>query len=188
MKFLFTLVTQRWHKSFWVFDTERYWKAYNGGFFFACFLRNAEACILKILSSSNRGGGVAPDCMDSALKTSFPWLQSPLCCNQVFFSHPEWVATQFQGKLSKRLIRNRHPVGSRGCDAIRSEARHVHLFNSGLYSTWWSFYNQFRLSYFPLAFRLFPPWGINQNLSERKIKTRPYWIWSGFVLYSMHGY
>ena len=27
--------------------------------------------------------------------------------------------------------------------------------------------------YFPLAFRLFPPWGINQNLSERKIKTRP---------------
>lgn len=31
----------------------------------------------------------------------------------------------------------------------------------------------FRLSYFPLAFRLFPPWGINQNLSERKIKTRP---------------
>ena len=77
MKFLFALVTQRWHKSFQVFDTERYWKAYCGGFFFACFLRNAEACILKILSSSNRGGGVAPDCMDFALKVSFPWLQAP---------------------------------------------------------------------------------------------------------------
>ena len=50
----------------------------------------------------------------------------------------------------------------------------VHLFNSGLYSTWCSIYNQLRLSYFPLAFRLFPLWGINQNLSERKIKTRPY--------------
>ena len=49
MKFLFALVTQRWHKSFQVFDTERYSKAYCGGFFFACFLRNAEACILKIL-------------------------------------------------------------------------------------------------------------------------------------------
>ena len=77
MKFLFALVTQRWHKSFQVFDTERYWKAYCGGFFFACFLRNAEACILKILSSSNRGGGVAPDCMDFALKVFFPWLQAP---------------------------------------------------------------------------------------------------------------
>ena len=79
MKFLFALVTQRWHKSFQVFDTERYWKAYNGGFFFACFLRNAEACILKILSSSNRGGGVAPDCMDFALKVFFPWLPAPFC-------------------------------------------------------------------------------------------------------------
>ena len=79
MKFLFALVTQCWHKSFWVFDTERYWKAYNGGFFFACFLRNAEACILKILSSSNRGGGVAPDCMDFALKVFFPWLPAPFC-------------------------------------------------------------------------------------------------------------
>ena len=104
-------------------------KAYNGGFFFACFLRNAEACIigersgrsgrarqrvryrtartaatsclvgslvipdfclnlitfiythillimqtfsLSCFSSSHRGGGVAPDCMDFALKASFP--------------------------------------------------------------------------------------------------------------------
>ena len=31
------------------------------------------------ISSSNRGGGVAPDCMDFALKASFPWLQAPFC-------------------------------------------------------------------------------------------------------------
>ena len=174
MKFLFALVTQRWHKSFQVFDTERYWKAYNGGFFFACFLRNAEACILKILSSSNRGGGVAPDCVKTALKTSFPWLQAPFCLWSVRISECDTKADCKEG-------------GGVSTTTPALLAR-VHLFNSGLYCMWCSFYNQLRLSYFPLAFRLFPPWGINQNLSERKIKTRPYWIWSGFVLYSMHGY
>ena len=88
MKFLFALVTQCWHKSFWVFDTERYWKAYNGGFFFVfelskdtqrvlCALSKGYNPLTPTISSSNRGGGVAPDCMDFALKASFPWLQAP---------------------------------------------------------------------------------------------------------------
>ena len=123
-----------------------------GSLFFACFLRNAEACIigersgrsgrarqrvryrtartaatsclvgslvipdfclnlitfiythillvmqtfsLSCFSSSHRGGGVAPDCMDFALKASFPWLQAPFRLRSGVFSHPEWVATQF---------------------------------------------------------------------------------------------
>ena len=32
---------------------------------------------LSCFSSSHRGGGVAPDCMDFALKVFFPWLQAP---------------------------------------------------------------------------------------------------------------
>ena len=32
---------------------------------------------LSCFSSSHRGGGVAPDCMDFALKAFFPWLQAP---------------------------------------------------------------------------------------------------------------
>ena len=122
------------------------------------YLRNNGALMqtfsFPCFSSSNRVGGVAHDCVKTASKLLFPWLQSPLCCNQVFFSHPEWVATQFQGKLSKRRTRNRHPVGSRGCDANKEQSVLIHLFNSGLYSTWWSFYSRLRLSYFPFAFRL----------------------------------
>ena len=149
--------------------------------------------------------------MDFALKVSFPWLQAPFRLRSGVFSHPEWVATQFNLFFYLREIEdfwgseedersdrptdtNRKPqiskqiyMGVISSDSLSKNAW-VHLFNSGLYSMWWSFYNQLRLSYFPLAFRLFPLWGINQNLSERKIKTRPYWIWSGFVLYSMHGY
>ena len=47
-----------------------------------------------VLLSSHRGG-VAPDCMDFALKASFPWLQAPFRLRSGVFSHPEWVATQF---------------------------------------------------------------------------------------------
>ena len=43
---------------------------------------------------------------------------------------------------------------------------YVHLFNSGLLYRGGTFFNLNRLLIF-LAFRLFP-WGINQNLSERK--------------------
>ena len=50
---------------------------------------------LSCFSSSHRGGGVAPDCMDFALKVSFPWLQAPFRLRSGVFSHPEWVATQF---------------------------------------------------------------------------------------------
>ena len=96
-------------------------------------------------------------------------------------------ATDRPTRTEKPQISKQIYMGVISSDSLSKNAW-VHLFNSGLYSMWWSFYNQLRLSYFPLAFRLFPPWGINQNLSERKIKTRPYWIWSGFVLYSMHGY
>ena len=95
-------------------------KPIAGAFFFACFLRNAEACILKILlkitdiifSSTGRTfspvvteGGVAPDCMDSALKTSFPWLQAPFCFRTVVLSHPEWGATRFYIEWIKRWTR-----------------------------------------------------------------------------------
>ena len=140
------------------------------------------------ISSSNRGGGVAPDCMDFALKTSFPWLQAPFCLRSV--NTEDRKASELTTSKHQHTEAHTFLVGEgaqpwkrgRGVQCL------VHLFNSGLYSMGWSFYNQFRLSYFPLAFRLFPPWGINQNLSERKIKTRPYWIWSGFVLYSEHGY
>ena len=70
----------------WVFDTERYWKAYNGGFFCLWVKQGytkGTLCLVgynpltPTISSSNRGGGVAPDCMDFALKASFPWLQAP---------------------------------------------------------------------------------------------------------------
>ena len=55
----------------WVFDTERYWKAYNGGFFFVFELsKDTQRVLLGLykgynpltptISSSNRGGGVAP--------------------------------------------------------------------------------------------------------------------------------
>ena len=182
MKFLFALVTQCWHKSFWVFDTERYWKAYNGGFFFACFLRNAEACILKILSSSNRGGGVAPDCMDFALKVFFPWLPAPFCFRSLRTELRELIYW-----LLWTTTTTTRPAEGSQAEEGGGVFWDVHLFNSGLYSMWWSFYNQLRLLIFPSLSDYFPP-QINQNLSERKIKTRPYWIWSGFVLYSMHGY
>lgn len=154
MKFLFALVTQRWHKSFQVFDTERYWKAYNGGFFFACFLRNAEACILKILSSSNRGGGVAPDCMDSALKTSFPWLQASFCLWSVRISECDTKADCKEG-------------GGVPTTTPALLAR-VHLFNSGLYSMWWSFYNQLRLLIFPSLSDYFPPGELIRTLASEK--------------------
>ena len=140
---------------------------------------------LSCFSSSHRGGGVAPDCMDFALKAFFPWLQAPFR----FRSVRTRLCLPTTSKHDN-TDDNDDEVGW-GLASDEKEAEYfwdVHLFNSGLCSMWWSFYNQLRLSYFPLAFRLFPPWGINQNLSERKIKTRPYWIWSGFVLYSMHGY
>ena len=59
------------------------------------YLYNLLVPLENILSSSHRGGGVAPDCMDFALKVSFPWLQAPFRLRSGVFSHPEWVATQF---------------------------------------------------------------------------------------------
>lgn len=142
---------------------------------------------LPCFSSSNRGGGVAPDCVEFALRCLFPWLQAPFCFRSAGFSHPEWVASHFnKNKANDKDDNDDEEAATRRRRRILSER--VHLFNSGLLYHRGTFFILFRLSYFPLAFRLFPPWGINQNLSERKIKTRPYWIWSGFVLYSMHGY
>lgn len=162
----------------------------RGLFFYLIKINSAlmQTFSLLCFSSSNRVGGVAHDCVKTALKTSFPWLQAPLCLFSGFFSHPEWVASHFNKNKANDKDDDEEKEESTARPRRRTLSERVHLFNSGLYSMWWSFYNQLRLSYFPLAFRLFPPWGINQNLSERKIKTRPYWIWSGFVLYSMHGY
>ena len=45
------------------------WKSSRGAFM--------QTFSLSCFSSSHREGGVAPDCMDFALKASFPWLQAP---------------------------------------------------------------------------------------------------------------
>ena len=186
MKFLFysghTTLTQIllsvWHR--------KVLKSLLRGLFF-CLIKNNSALMqtfsLPCFSSSNRVGGVAHDCVEFALRCLFPWLQAPFCFRSVIFRlcrHVNMTTRKHESARKEKEFRRRRPRWW--------VCPYVHLFNSGLYSTWWRFYNRLRLSYFPLAFRLFPPWGINQNLSERKIKTRPYWIWSGFVLYSMHGY
>ena len=154
---------------------------------------------LPCFSSSNRGGGVAPDCVEFALRCLFPWLQAPFCFRSVKISECATKRKSNRGEgvarpcaLPRASTRAPAPLGiftkSQATFKNTGVERPVHLFNSGLLYHRGTFFILFRLSYFPLAFRLFPPWGINQNLSERKIKTRPYWIWSGFVLYSMHGY
>ena len=123
------------------------------------------------ISSSNRGGGVAPDCMDFALKVSFPWLQAPFCLWSVRISECDTKADCKEG-------------GGVSTTTPALLAR-VHLFNSGLSYHGGTFFILFRLYYFP-CFPIIS--GINLSLSKLKIKTRPYWIWSGFVLYLMHGY
>lgn len=140
----------------------------RGLFFYLLKINGALMQTLRCLSGTNRVGGVAHDCMKIASKYLFPWLQSPLCCDQVFFSHPEWVATQYQRKLSKRRNRNRHPDGSRGCDANKEQSVLVHLFNSGLYSIWWSFYNQFGFIISPLLSDYFPLGELIRTLASEK--------------------
>ena len=65
-------------------------KPITGAFFFCLWVKQGYTkgtlwpCkgynpLTPTISSSNRGGGVAPDCMDFALKASFPWLQAPFC-------------------------------------------------------------------------------------------------------------
>ena len=142
-------------------------QGYTKGTFVPCKGYNP---LTPTISSSNRGGGVAPDCMDFALKASFPWLQAPFClwsvrirlCLPTTYKNDN---TQARGSArSRRRGRRRKSERFIACAVFKICL--VHLFNSGLYSTGWSFYNLFRLLIF-LAFRLFP-WGTNQNLSERK--------------------
>ena len=108
---------------------------------------------LSCFSSSHRGGGVAPDCMDFCSKSLFPWLQAPFRFRSVRTELCEliyWVLW-----TTTTTTTTRSAEGSQATRRRRS-ILNVHLFNSGLYSMWWSFYNQLWLSYFPLAFRLFP--------------------------------
>ena len=58
----------------------------------------------NILSSSNRGAELPPDCMDSALKPLF-LITSSLCFRTVVLSHPEWGATRFYIEWIKRWTR-----------------------------------------------------------------------------------
>ena len=118
------------------------------------------------ISSSNRGGGVAPDCMDFALKVFFPWLQAPFCLWSVRISECDTKADCKEG-------------GGVSTTTPALLAR-VHLFNSGLLYHGGTFWSYFGFLIF-LAFRLFP-WELIRTLASEN-KTRPYWIWSGFVLY-----
>ena len=149
MKFLFALVTQCWHKSFWVFDTERYWKAYNGGFFFCLWVKQGYTkgtlCLVRYnpltptISSSNRGGGVAPDCMNFALKASFPWLQAPFClwsvrirlCLPTTYKNDN---TQARGSARDLGGGDDDERAKRFIACAVFKICLVHLFNSGLYS------------------------------------------------------
>ena len=131
----------------------------RGLFFYLIKINSAlmQTFSLLCFSSSNRVGGVAHDCVKTASKSLFPDYKLPFALDREFFGYADCKIYKL---VYPRKIRRRKRVGAKrsiiflGCAVFKICL--VHLFNSGLYSTWWSFYNQFRLSYFPLAFRLFP--------------------------------
>ena len=117
---------------------------------------------LPCFSSSNRVGGVAHDCMDSALKALFPDYKLP-CLWSVRISECDTKADCKEG-------------GGVSTTTPALLAR-VHLFNSGLLYRGGTFFILISALLFP--FPIISPKLI--RTLERKIKTRPYWIWSGFV-------
>ena len=90
------------------------------------YLRNNGALMqtfsLPCFSSSNRVGGVAHDCVKTASKLLFPWLQASFCFRTVVLSHPEWGATRFYIEWIKRWTRTERPY-ARHLDAKRCTAR-----------------------------------------------------------------
>ena len=148
---------------------------YGSLFFFYLIKINSalmQTFSLPCFSSSNRVGGVAHDCMDSALKSSFPWLQAPFCLWSVRISECDTKADCKEG-------------GGVSTTTPALLAR-VHLFNSGLLYRGGTFFILFRLYYFP-RFPIISPGELIRTLaSENKNPTILNMIGFRFIL--MHGY
>ena len=145
-------------------------KAYCGGFFFLPVSWETRKRAFWKFSPVVTEGRSCPRLHEFCSKSLFPWLQAPICIRSGAIEHPHGCELKlYKYKASICVFRR-----GEGSQHVKNacEARHIHLFNSGLYSMWWSFYNQLRLSYFPLAFRLFPPWELIRTLaSENKNPT-----------------
>ena len=100
--------------------------------------------------------------MDFALKVSFPDYK-PLAFRSV---------NTEDRKASELTTHTQTPTPRQACRRVGCVQHLVHLFNSGLLYRGGTFFILFRLSYFPLAFRLFP-WELIRTLASEN-KTRPY--------------